>query len=62
MSAENPALVRSFPVGHFVCTLTIPHLKPGGLVYMAAEWAPDMPKHLNRYEWRQYRQGRGKPS
>ncbi len=60
MPAESPALVRSFAVGHRICTLTIPHPKSGGLVCMVAEWAPDMPKRLNRHEWRQYRQGRDK--
>ena len=60
MSAEYPALVQSFPVGHFVCTLTIPRPKLHGVVTMVAEWAPDMPKRLNRHEWRQYRKGRDK--
>ncbi len=27
---------------------------------MVAEWAPDMPKRLNRHELRQYRKGRDK--
>ncbi len=60
MPAEPPALVRNFPVGRRVCTLTIPRPKLHGVVTMVAEWAPDMPKRLNRREWRQYRKGRDK--
>ena len=60
MPAETPALVRNFPVGRRVCTLTIPSPKPHGLVCMVAEWSPEAPKHLSHRELQQYRKGRNK--
>ena len=58
MSAEAPALTRSFPVGHRIVTMTMPTLRRGKLRYMTIEWAPDMPRRLSKREWRQYRGGR----
>lgn len=58
MSAEAPALVRSFRVGRRVVTLTVPQPKPESVRGMTTEWFPDRPRHLTPSELRQYRAGR----
>jgi len=58
MSAESPALVRSFSVGPRTVTMTAPPLERGKVVCLVVEWAPDMPTRLSRREWRAYRSGR----
>ena len=58
MSAEAPALTRSFRVGHRTITVTMPAPRRGKLRYMTFEWAPDPPQRLSKWEWRQYRAGR----
>ena len=58
MSAESPALVATFAVGHRRVTLTIPTPRRGAIVCMTCEWSPDLPHRLNRREMRQYRRGR----
>ena len=58
MSAEAPALTRSFPVGHRIVTVTMPAPRRGKVRYMMIEWTPDPPRRLSKREWRQYRAGR----
>ena len=60
MSAEAPALVHTFRVGHRVCTITLPTPKVGSVCSGSVEWEPDLPTGLNRSEIRQYREGRDK--
>ncbi len=60
MSAEAPALVRTFRVGHRICTISLPASEPGSVSYGTVEWEPDLPAGLNRSERRQYRKGRDK--
>ena len=57
MTAEHPALTRSWPVGRFTCTLTVPPVKTGA-VYAAIEWEPHRPEELTRDEIAAYRRGR----
>ena len=58
MSAEAPALVREFPVGHRVCTIKVRMPKLGVTTNVIAEWSPDAPTNLSRSELDQYRKGR----
>jgi hypothetical protein len=58
MSAETPALVRSFRVGRRTVTITIPKPRRGGMVSVAVEWAPNAPTKLSCRERAQYRRGR----
>ena len=58
MSAEAPALTRSFSVGHRTVTVTMPAPRMGKVRYMTIEWVPDPPQRLSKREWRQYRAGR----
>lgn len=51
-------LVRAFPVGERVCTITIPRPKAGEAIYMTVEWDPSMPRRLSESEWHEYRAGR----
>ena len=60
MSAEAPALVHTFPVGHRFCTITLPTPKVGSVCSGSVEWEPDLPVGLNRAERRQYQKGRDK--
>ncbi len=58
MTAETPALIRTFPVGPRTVTLTAPRLRAGQVSCATIEWHPDMPRRLSRREWKQYRAGR----
>ena len=58
MSAEAPALTRSFRVGHRTVTVTMPAPRLGKVRYMTIEWAPDPPRRLSKRELHQYRAGR----
>ncbi len=60
MSAEAPALVHTFRVGHRVCTITLPTPKLGSVCSGSVEWEPDLPDGLNGAEQHQYRKGRDK--
>ena len=60
MSGEAAAMVRTFSVGKRRVTLTIPQTNVGGVLHMAAEWEPDVPRRLSKREWKQYREGRDK--
>jgi hypothetical protein len=58
LTAETPALVRTFAVGERTVTVTVPRAAPGAVVAMAFEWSPDTPPRLSPSEWREYRTGR----
>ena len=58
MSAEAPALVHTFRVGHRICTITVQMPGVGIVTNMTVEWSPDAPTGLSRSELNQYRKGR----
>lgn len=58
MSAQAAALARSWRVGRYSVTLTIPKPQPGASACAAIEWAPSQPKRLSATELKQYRMGR----
>ena len=60
MSAETPALTRTFPVGRrWRCTITVQRPTVGQVANMVAEWEPGRPtRRLNKAELRQNREGR----
>ena len=58
MTAETPALVRTFRVGRRKVTLTVPQVRSGQVLHAATEWHPDVPRRLSRREMAQYRRGR----
>lgn len=57
MSARRPLLQRTWAVGRYQVTLTVPALE-GGVVHAAIEWAPHMPTDLTVAELEAYRRGR----
>jgi hypothetical protein len=58
MPAEAAAIVRTWPVGRRVVTLTCPPPRPGEVACIAVEWSPDAPRRLSATELRAYRRGR----
>ena len=58
MGAERAISVRSWQVGTFVVTMTVPTPKRGHVLNAAVKWAPHEPSRLTTDEWRQYRLGR----
>ena len=58
MSAEAPAFARTWQVGRYMATLTVPQLKPGRVLNAVIEWSPDRPGRLTAAEWSEYRAGR----
>jgi hypothetical protein len=58
MSAEAAAFSRSWPVGRFTATLSVPRHKPGAVASAVIEWEPEMPTRLTPDEVEQYRSGR----
>ena len=58
MSAVTPALSRSWPIGAYTVTLTLPRPKPGGTVFASVEWSPAEPKSLTGHELAEYRHHR----
>jgi hypothetical protein len=56
--AEPALIVRSFAVGKRTVTLTLPRPRPGGVLAIACEWDPSMPRNLSEREIHQYRAGR----
>ena len=58
MSAEAAAFVRTWAVGKYTCTLTMPKPRPGRTMHVAIEWAPEQPKRLTQAEIDEYREGR----
>lgn len=61
MSGEAPTLSRTWPVGPWTVTLTIPPLGSFAACSPTMEWAPALPvRKLTAAERRQYREGRDK--
>ena len=58
MSAQAPALSRSWSVGRFTATLTIARPEPGRLAAAVVEWVPACPDRLTRSELADYTRGR----
>ena len=58
MSGEAPALVRSFRVGPYRCTITLPQFERGAVKCFVVEWSPSVPRRLSAKQMRQYQQGR----
>lgn len=58
MSAESAAFVRSWQVGSYTATLTMPKHKPGAVASAVIEWTPHVPAKLTPDETAQYRAGR----
>lgn len=58
MSAEAAIATRTWSVGRYEVTLTVPRPKPGSVVACAFEWDPQVPSNLTPEEWQQYRRGR----
>jgi hypothetical protein len=60
MTAESSPLVRSWPVGPWVATLTVGPLKDGRPTALLIEWGPTKPAFLTKAQVAQYRHGRDK--
>ena len=58
MSAESAAMTRTWRVGRWKVTATVPQVRVGQVASAAIEWDPDVPRKLSRREWREYRAGR----
>jgi hypothetical protein len=58
MSAEAAALSRTWSVGRYTVTLTVPPLRPAGVLNAVVEWSPSVPAKLTPDELEQYRAGR----
>jgi hypothetical protein len=59
MSAEAAALSRTWSVGRWRVTLTMPRTEPGQVRQGVLEWSPTLPNRpLTKSEMRQYRAGR----
>ena len=59
MSAEAVALARTWSVGRWTVTVTLPQVAPGQMRHAVFEWSPAMPtRPLTKSEMRQYRAGR----
>lgn len=55
MSAEAPSLIRTFKVGRYDCTLTVPAIRPGAACMAVVEWSPCVPERLTSEEAAEYR-------
>lgn len=58
MSAEASAMVRTWSVGGYTCTLTVPRGEPGSAQSASMEWSPSLPSRLTTDELAEYRRGR----
>lgn len=58
MSAEAAVASRTWQVGRYKCTLTVPRPKPGQVMHASLEWAPEPPRQLSGDEFAEYRKGR----
>ena len=56
MSAQAAALSRTWQVGRYTATLTVPPLV-SGVVHAVIEWEPRVPNDLNVSEVQAYRTG-----
>ena len=58
MSAQAAAMSRSWSVGNFTATLTVPKAEPGKVASAVIEWSPTVPTGLTAEELERYRAGR----
>ena len=58
MSAEASSITRSWRVGRYTATLTVPRTKPGHLASAVIDWTPHVPQRLTDDELATYRRGR----
>jgi hypothetical protein len=58
MTAEAAALTRTWRVGRFEVTLTIPKPRPGEIASASVEWSPTAPTSLSSRELALYRRRR----
>lgn len=58
MAAEQAVLSRSWLVGRYTVTMTVPPIVAGQVRSVAIEWSPDQPRRLTDAEIEQYRRGR----
>jgi len=58
MTSHSAAAVRSFRVGPYIATLTIPPAQPGSPRSAVIEWHPHLPASLTPAQLDQYRRGR----
>jgi hypothetical protein len=58
MSAEAVAVSRTFQVGRYTATVSLPRLPVGGTGCAVIGWSPCMPDRLSPAELEQYRRGR----
>lgn len=58
MTRDSVAIVRTFKVGNYTCTLSSPSPERGAVLVMTAEWSPQVPVRLSSAELRAYRAGR----
>lgn len=59
MNATAAFASRTFSIGQYECTLTVPRPKPGHVVHASLDWRPQ-PRKLTEEEVTAYRQGRNK--
>lgn len=58
MTAQPYQFLRTWGVGAYRVTLTIPRVQPGQAVGAVIEWSPRIPEHLSVAELNEYRAGR----
>lgn len=57
MSASAPTLTKTWQVGRYTATLTVPPLA-AGVLHAVIDWAPHVPNDLTPAELETYRRGR----
>lgn len=60
MSAAAAILSRSWPVGQYTVTLTVPRPIKGSQVHASVEWSPFEPRRLSKSELAKYRAERNR--
>jgi len=58
LSAQAPALIRTWKVSRYTVTLTASTVQPGSLAAIAMEWSPELPERLTEAEIAEYVRGR----
>jgi hypothetical protein len=55
MSAEAAFATRSWKVGRYTCTLTVPRIRFGEVMHATCDWSPEQPQRLSAKEAAEYR-------
>jgi hypothetical protein len=58
MSAEPAKQTRSFRVGRYTATVSLPPVMPNEARVAVIDWQPSLPQRLTPVELEQYRRGR----